>query len=234
MSIVYKQEAFIVTGYNYSTIEEFQSAINVSKNCTNLIKDFKRLNTTNIKIRINDVPVSNNQSPHMLVYANGEKEIQLCYNKINRQMEILTKDYDNNKDFIEKILFTFAQLRLQEAKSIVLSFMNHYNKGENKLCLFNENIHKKLSDFSNNEGFEVSLPVDLTSEFGCKGIYGVGKVNTKNNNEHIYEIVANYIFNFTSDSADTNGRIQELEQAINKSHALYKHYNEICNQIVEL
>ena len=52
--------------------------------------------------------------------------------------------------------------------------------------------------------------------------------------EHIYEIVANYIFNFTSDNADANGRMKELEQAINKSYALYKHYNEICNQIVEL
>ena len=170
----------------------------------------------------------------MLVYANGEKEIQLCYNRLTRQMEILTKDYDSNKDFVEKILFTFAQLRLQEAKSVVLSFMLHYNKGENRLCLFNEDIHKKLSDFPNNEGFDVSLPVDLTDEFGCKGIYGIGKVNTKNDNEHIYEIVANYIFNFTSDNADANGRMKELEQAINKSYALYKHYNEICNQIVEL
>ncbi|MCX4275831.1 MAG: hypothetical protein OSJ27_08655 [Candidatus Gastranaerophilales bacterium] len=232
MSFVHKQAAFIVTGYNYNTIEDFQKAYKDSKACMDLMIGFSQQPTPKIRINGADIP-SDLPSP-AIVYGHVNKEHQICYNRLLKQLEILSRNYDNNKDLIKNVLYTFAQLKLQEAKAIGLNFIVHYNKGAEKLHLFNEGIHSKLSDFPNNEGFNVYLPVDLIEKFNCKGAYEITKVNTSDANEHVYQITATYGFEFASDSANSSERIKELEAIVNKISLVYEHYNKICNEIVEL
>lgn len=233
MDFTNKQALFILTGYNYNSVEEFENKLSDSTNCSNILKDFESKKISNVKI--NGIPIPKSTQTPIIAFYHKNKYHQIRFNNFQKQLEIATKIYEDNNDYLSNILLTFAQLKLQELRSLEVNFMVFYDKGNDRLCFFNEQINDKLNIFSFNEGFHISLPIDMTNQFGCKAEYIITKPEyNEYKNKHIYVIEAKYSFPFNTDIANTQGRVGELEDAINKIPSVYEHYIKTCEEIIKL
>lgn len=228
-----KQALFILTGYNYPSVDEFKKLASASVNCSEILKDFEEKEIFNLKINGNPVP-KNTLAP-LVVFYHKDKTHQIRFNRLMKQLEIATKIYEDEKDYLANIVQTFAQLKLQDIHSLEINFMVHCDKGEDRLCFFNKQINEKLNIFNFNEGFEIYLPVNLSDTFGCNAVYTIAKEEEiDNKNEHVYVIEARYSFPFKTDNADSEERVKELKDFVQKIPSIHEHYNKTCEEIVKL
>lgn len=230
MDFINEQALFVITGYSYPTIEDFISSYKSSSNCSKIMELFDLMD---IPMKINGKEIPKDKSP-IAVFYHADKDHQIRFNRIMQQLEIATKCFNSDIDYLEDVICTFAQLRLHDIKEFNINFMLNYNKGLEKLCFFNKNISNKLGIFKFNTGFEISLPVNLIKDFGCNCLYDISKVNTENEDEHIYEIAACYNYIFKTDIANSEERLQELKSICNKIRLVYQHYLETSEEIIKL
>lgn len=228
-----KQVLFILTGYNYPSVDNFMSAADASVNCSEILKDFEAKEIDSIKINGNPIP-KNILAP-LAVFYHKNKTHQIRFNRLMRQLEIATKIYEDEKDYLANIVQTFAQLKLQDIHSLEINFMVYCDKGKDRLCFFNQQINENLNIFNFNKGFIISLPVNLSDPFGCNAVYTIAKDEENNNkNEHVYVIEARYSFPFKTDNADSEERVKELKDFVQKIPYINDHYNKTCEEIAKL
>ncbi len=233
MNFINKQALFILTGYNYPSVDDFKTAAKASVNCSEILNDFDAKQIENIKI--NGSPIPKSILAPLIVYYHKNKTHQIRFNRLVKQLEIATKIYEEEKDYLANIVQTFAQLKLQDIHSLEINFMVYCDKGDDRLCFFNQQINEKLNIFNFNKGFEISLPVDLSDKFGCNAGYTIAKTEEDDNdNKHVYVIEARYSFPFKTDNADSEGRVKELKEFVQKIPPIYEHYNKTCEEIVKL
>lgn len=233
MNFINKQALFILTGYNYPSVDDFTTAAESSVNCSEILKGFDKIKSDNIKI--NGRYIAKDKPVPLALFYHKSKDHQIRFNRLIRQLDIATRNYEEEKDYLANIVQTFAQLKLQDIHSLEINFMVYCDKGDDRLCFFNQQINEKLNIFNFNKGFEISLPLDLSDKFGCNAGYTIAKTEEDDNdNKHVYVIEARYSFPFKNDNADSEGRVKELKEFVQKIPPIYEHYNKTCEEIVKL
>lgn len=231
-NIIKEEVQFVVTDYNFASVDDFITSLEASESCKNLLSYFEQAKVASLKVNGMTLPFDGQKVIALFNQKNGK--IQFRYNFVNKTLEIASRDFNTDKELLERLLMTFTQLKAQDISSVLLSFMIHYNTGKNKLKMFNEQIHIKMTDFKHNNGFTVYIPVDLMQELGCQAAYEISKVSGSENDAHIYQITSNYEFKLIVDKANILNRLKELESIKNKINDVHNRFIKTGKEIIDL
>lgn len=229
MNKVLDSATFVILGCDYSKYENFIKEIQESKTILKLGSIKKIEYRSNIPLPENfPMPIAGfNIGPINLIYIVPEKKITMEVNNYSAEQKIM-----------KELLIAVSNIRLQDITAIGINYLARLNTENKKLNILNSSIHKVISDWPENTGFEVSIPF-LLKDFNCSSTLRINKHSggydlNKTFSDYHYDIVSNYHFKFDSDRANIINRVKELENIVIKIDALYEHFNDNCKKIIEL
>lgn len=234
MGVIKTEATFIVTDYNFESAERFEDVLTKSS-IFEKISD-NNFNKIENKFKINGILLDVNAPKPFVNYKNNEND-EIRYNHINRRLEIIIKNYGENKElFFGELLKDLCAFKLQEISNIGLNFLVEYDTGEKKLNIFNSEIHTKVKDFPKNVGFQVTLPFDLSEDFKhkCTATYDITKIEGGDGKNYTYAIISNFNFALTADKADPLKRLEELQLITGQINNIFSKFEETYDQIVKL
>ena len=235
MGVIKTEATFIVTDYNFESVEKFENVLSQSS-------IYEKINGNNFKkvvmnqFKINGILLNADAPKPVIIYKNDDSD-EIRYNHINRRLELVIRNYDDNKEsFWGELLKDLSAFKLQEISNIGLNFFVEYDTGDKKLNIFNSEIHTKIKDFPKNVNFQVTLPFDLSEDFkhNCIGIYDITKIKVEDGKEHTYGIASNFNFALIEDKSDPIKRLNELQLITGQINDIFAKFKETYSQIVEL
>ncbi len=229
MDFIDNNATFSIYNYVFPDTMSFKNEFQNSDTCKEISTNFEE---QAVKIKVSGYLPPNLKIPSpIIVFANGT--CQIIYDDINKKIDITSSNYKEDKDTMTELLMALSQFKLQEISYITNSFSSKCNNHRNRLNVFNENINVKLSNWEDNVGFDVRIPIQVQEEIYSED-YRISKYSGSENEDYIYNVFAIYEYKFIEDKANLMKRLEKLDLIRTKRDELYNKFTKKCEEIMSL